>query len=161
MTTQTSAAAPTRVVPIPVPALIGTLAFCIVTTLYASTVRTPISNRYIRGPLGWQTEIHWSEIVIFVLTQIIAVAVIFGIVVARARLEEPRITLRRALYLAGAGVLTVPVWQFGVLPILALGALYLVLDTRRRSNGLPWTGIAAALLGIVLLGLWAFGVVSG
>jgi hypothetical protein len=106
-------------------------------TLVGTYVETPWENS---GTGAWGVEFGsnggWTALAVLVAFLVVG-AFVVGLATARARAVPPERTARRALVLAGLGVLTIAVFWTGLPAILAGGSAGLALDARRRLGRLP------------------------
>ena len=116
--------------------------------LVGSYVQTPWKS----GPGEWGVDVRgnggWGGLALLVAVVAVA-AVLVGLVTARARAVAPERTARRALLLAGLGVVSIVVFWTGLPPVLAGGAAGLAVAARRRLGQLPGSAATALVLAVL------------
>ncbi|MCZ2826651.1 MULTISPECIES: hypothetical protein [unclassified Modestobacter] len=143
-----------RALPAPDGWTVAGAGLALVCVLVGTYVQTPWKS----GSTEWGVEFSgnggWGGLALLIAFVAVAV-VLVGLATARARAVAPERTARRALLLAGLGVVTIVVFWTGLPPVLAAGAAGLAVSTHRRLGRLP----ASAAGALVLAALIALGAV--
>ncbi|WP_164701677.1 hypothetical protein [Modestobacter sp. KNN46-3] len=121
--------------------------------LACALVGTYVQTPWKSGPAEWGVEFSgnggWGGLAL--LLAFVAVAtVLVGLATARARAVAPERTARRALLLAGLGVVTIVVFWTGLPSVLAGGAAGLAVSAQRRLGRLPASAAAALVLAALI-----------
>jgi hypothetical protein len=115
-----------------------------------------LTGNYVESPwkddAGWGIDFSgnggWAALGVNTAC-IVVTLVVVGIATHRARSLAPGRTAVRALVLAGLGVVSIAVFYLGMTSVLALGAVGLALDARRRSGRFPAPAAIALVLTVL------------